>query len=146
MAASLGTDEIFSPGRERSARVAAMEARLDARTADVEATRREIDRRLAILLAEQQAASERRSSAQRATKANRANVAAAREQFSIARRSLIELLDTEREALAAERLLIEAERDEAVLGYAILATTGDILDLFGIPRSGGAPSALEEPG
>jgi outer membrane protein TolC len=126
--------------------VTVFEARLAAREADVEATRREIDRRLAVLSAERRAAADRLAAADRASAANQENVAAARAQFRIARRSLIELLDVEREALGAERLRIDAERDRAVLDYAALAATGDILDLFGIRAPPAGLTALSEQG
>ena len=55
-----------------------------------------------------------------------------RKQTFVGRRSLIELLDAEREALASEQQRIGAEHDRAMVGYAALAVTGDILDAFGI--------------
>lgn len=138
--AGLASEHLLAPARGRTARVAAAEARIEARRVDLDATRREIESRLRILSAEQGAVVDRLAAARAATEANRANLAMARDQFEAGRRSLIELLDAEREALASERQLILAERDRAILGYAMLAATGDILDVFGILFSASAPS------
>lgn len=130
--AGLASEQLLSPARGRTARVAAAEARIDARRVELDATQREIESRLRILLAEQGAIGDRLAAARAATEANRENLEMARDQFQAGRRSLIELLDAEREALASERQRILAEHDRAVLGYAMLAATGDILDVFGV--------------
>lgn len=130
--AVIAADDALPISGRRAARVVELEARVGVRSADVAAARREVDRRIAVLLAERSAAGLRLQAAQRAALSNRESVTTARAQFDIARRSLLELLDTEREALAAETQLIIAERDNSVLGYALLAATGDVLDLFGI--------------
>lgn len=131
-AAGLASEQLLSPARGRTARVAAAEARIDARRVDLDATRREIESRVRILSAERGAVADRLAAARAATEANRANLEMARDQFKAGRRSLIELLDAEREALASERQRILAEHDRAVLGYAMLAVTGDLLDVFGV--------------
>ncbi|MCL1629535.1 TolC family protein [Roseibaca sp. V10] len=130
--AGLASEQLLSPARGRTARVAAADARIDARRVDLDATRRELESRLRILTAERGAVADRLAAARAATEANRANLEMARDQFQAGRRSLIELLDAEREALASERQRILAEHDRAVLGYAILAATGDILDVFAV--------------
>jgi outer membrane protein TolC len=109
----------------------------------LDATKRELESRSRILAAELLAVGNRLTATRDAREANRANLELAREQFQAGRRSLIELLDAEREALASERQQILAEHDRAVLGYAALAATGDILDVFGVnlpakPASGQA--------
>jgi adhesin transport system outer membrane protein len=136
--AGLASEQLLSPARSRTARVAAAEARVGARQVDFDATRRELQSRFRILSAEVRAVEERLAARRIATAANRASLTVAREQFEAGRRSLIELLDAEREALASERQAILAEYDQAVLGYAVLAATGDILDVFGVifPASG----------
>lgn len=111
---------------------------------DLDATRRELESRLRILTAELRAVADRLAATRAAREANSANLEVARDQFQAGRRSLIELLDAEREALASERQQILAEHDRAVLGYAVLAAIGDILDVFGVtlpatPGSGQAP-------
>lgn len=134
-----GVEQSVTPNRARAARLAAAEARVDARAVDVDATRRELESRLRILSAEAIAARDRLDAARAASEANRANLATARDQFDVGRRSLIELLDAEREALASEQQRIGAEHDRAMVGYAALAVTGDILDAFAIrlPRGPG---------
>ena len=142
--AGLASQQLLSPSRGRTAKLAAAEARIDARRVDLDATRRELESRSRILTAELLAVANRLTATHEAREANRANLEVAREQFQAGRRSLIELLDAEREALASERQQILAEHDRAVLGYAALAATGDILDVFGVtlpatPDSGQAP-------
>jgi outer membrane protein, adhesin transport system len=142
--AGLASEQLLSPARGRTARIAATEARIDARRVDLDATRRELESRVRILTAEQLAVADRLAATLAAREANRANLEVARDQFQAGRRSLIELLDAEREALASERQQILAEHDRAVLGYAVLAATGDILDAFGVtlpapPGSAQAP-------
>jgi len=63
---------------------------------------------------------------------NAASVDAAREQFSIGRRSMVDLLDAQRDFVRAEETLIRAEQERFLTDYAALALTGDILDLFDI--------------
>ena len=141
--AGLASEQLLSPSRGRTARIATTEARIDARRVDLDATRRELESRLRILTAEQRAVADRLAATRTAREANRANLEVARDQFQAGRRSLIELLDAEREALASERQQILAEHDRAVLGYAVLAATGDILDAFGVtlPATPGSAQA-----
>jgi outer membrane protein, adhesin transport system len=144
-AAGLTSEQVLSPSRGRVARVTAAEARVEARRVDLVATRREIKSRLRILTAQARAATDRLAAAVTATEANRENLSVARDQFEAGRRSLVELLDAEREALASERQRILAEHDRAVLGYAMLAVTGDILDVFGVtfPSDTGSAQSSE---
>ena len=143
--AGLASQQLLSPSRGRTAKLAAAEARIDARRVDLDATRRELESRSRILTAELLAVADRLTATHAAREANRANLEVAREQFQAGRRSLIELLDAEREALASERQQILAEHDRAVLGYAVLAATGDILDVFGVtlPAQPGSGQASE---
>lgn len=140
--AGLASERLLAPARGLNARVAAAEVRIQARQVDLDATRREIESRLRILSAEQGAVIDRLAAAQVATEANRANLAMARDQFEAGRRSLIELLDAEREALASERQRILAQHDRSVLGYATLSVTGDILDVFGVSLLAPAEAGL----
>ena len=130
--AGLASQQLLSPARGRTAKLAAAEARIDARRVDLDATRRELESRSRILTAELLAVANRLAATQAAREANRANLLVAREQFEAGRRTLIELLDAERETLASERQQILAEHHQSVLGYAVLAASGDILDVFGV--------------
>jgi adhesin transport system outer membrane protein len=143
--AGLASEQLLSPSRGRTARLAEAEARIDARRVDLDATRRELESRLRILTAELLAVADRLAATNAAREANRANLKVARDQFQAGRRSLIELLDAEREALASERQQILAEHDRAVLGYAVLAATGDILDVFGVALPT-TPGSAQAPG
>jgi len=67
-----------------------------------------------------------------AVQANADSVSAAREQFTIGRRSLIEILDAQRDFVNAQERLILAEQSFFLTNYAALSLTGDILDLLGI--------------
>lgn len=130
--AGLSSEQLLTPARGRRAQIASAAARIEARRTELEATQRELESRLQILVADIRAAKERLQASQEASEANRANLLSAREQFDAGRQTLMALLDAEREALAAERQLIRARHDNAVLGYALLAATGDVLDVFGI--------------
>lgn len=130
--ATLDVDyDVGAPGSQR-ARIAAAEAERDAVLAERDGLAREILRALADLRSDQRAGAARVRAAREAVRANRATVEASREEFSIGRRSLIGLLDAERDLLEASETLIAAEREVALSGYAALALTGDILDAFAI--------------
>ncbi len=128
----LGAQQALSQARGRKARIAAAEAQVEARRVDLDATRRELDSRLRILSAQKRAIDGRVQAASTAAAANQANLEIARSQFQAGTRSLIELLDAERETLSSEQVQIQADHDRAVVGYAILAASGDLLDVFGI--------------
>ena len=125
-------EQNLAPSRGMTARVAAAEARLEARQVNLDATQRELHSRLNRLRAEAAGAEARLTAARAAVEANRANLSAMRALFEVGRSDLIALLDAERETLSSERARIAAERDKVVAGHALLAVTGDILAVFGI--------------
>lgn len=59
-----------------------------------------------------------------------------------------QLLDAQRDAFLAGEALLVAERDLTLSGYAALALTGDILDVFGIvlPAARPGPEAAAPAG
>ncbi|KAA0921166.1 TolC family protein [Aquicoccus porphyridii] len=124
----------YDPGApgQKAAAIREAEARLEALRADREGLAREIRRALDFVRSDQRAGQARLRAARDAVSANEATVASAREQFSIGRRSLIGLLDAQRDLFDAGETLIVAKRELALSGYAALALTGDILDAFGI--------------
>lgn len=130
--AGVTSEQLLTPARSRKAQVASAVASIQARKIELDATQRELASRYQILGADIRAAEQRLRAAQTANETTKAYLLAAREQFEAGGQTLIALLDAQREALAAERQLIRAEHDNAVLGYAMLAATGDILDAFGI--------------
>ncbi|WP_298849072.1 TolC family protein [uncultured Ruegeria sp.] len=123
--------ELDSTGQRRAAIAAA-----DAQVRDAEFAReqlvREITRELGFIRSDQKAGAERLRAARVAVGANADSVAASRAQFSIGRRSLIEILDAQRDYVNAQERLILAEQSFFLTNYAALSLTGDILDLLGI--------------
>lgn len=120
-----------APG-QKAAAIRESEARLAALRADRDSLAREIRRALDIARSDQRTGLARVKAARKAVAANEATVEAAREEFSIGRRSLIGLLDAQRDFFEAGERLIVARREQALSGYVVLALTGDILDAFAI--------------
>jgi adhesin transport system outer membrane protein len=100
---------------------------------------RDVREALAFVRADQVAGDARVIAARKAAKTNAESVDAAREQFSIGRRSMVDLLDAQRDYVRAEETLILAEQDRFLTDYAALALTGDIIDVFAIPLPEVAP-------
>jgi outer membrane protein TolC len=142
--ANLGLQYDLDTGRRRAASVRTAEARVLELEAEREGLARQISRALDFVRSDQRAGAERLRAALVARRANEANVAAVREQFTIGRRGITELLDAQRDFIASSEALLEAELELAISGYAALALTGDIIDVFGItlpsPRSAVDPS------
>jgi outer membrane protein, adhesin transport system len=136
-------DVNYRPGApgSKQALIRAAEADLDALRAERVSLARDIERALADLRTDQRAGAARVQAAREAVRAHRATVEASREEFSIGRRSLLGLLDAERDLFEASETLITAEREVALSGYAALALTGDILDAFAISLPVVAPQA-----
>lgn len=122
----------FDSRGDRAAAIESAAADVSATEAEREALDREIRRALAFVQADARAGRARIGSARAATRANARNVEAVRDQFSVGRSQLLDLLDAQRDYVAAQRTLIEAEREDLLTGYAALALTGDILDAFGV--------------
>ena len=123
--------EIDSTGQRR-ATITAAEARVRESEANRDALIREIGRELDFIRSDQRAGAERLRDARVAVRANSDSVAATRAQFTIGRRSLIEILDAQRDYVNAQERLILAEQNFFLTNYAALSLTGDILNLFGI--------------
>jgi outer membrane protein, adhesin transport system len=138
---SADVDVRYQPGApgSKAALIRAAEADLDALRAERVAMARDIERALADLRTDQRAGAARVQAAREAVRAHRATVDASREEFSIGRRSLLGLLDAERDLFDASETLIAAEREVALSGYAALALTGDILDAFAVTLPVSAP-------
>ncbi len=117
---------------QRAAAVDAAQARLDGIRAERDQLLRDVQEALAFVRSDQRAGQARVAAARAAVTSNRASVAAAREQFGIGRRSLIDLLDAQRDYVRAQEVLITAEQDRFLTDYAVLALTGDILDVFSV--------------
>lgn len=124
---------------ERAAAIDAAQARVDAVQAERDTLLRDVREALAFVRADQVAGAARVAAAGQAAATNAESVAAAREQFSIGRRSLVDLLDAQRDYVRAVQTLILAEEERFLTDYAALALTGDILDVFAIPLPEVAP-------
>ncbi len=123
--------ELDSTGQRRAAITAAQAQVKDAEFAR-EALIREITRELGFIRSDQKAGAERLRAARIAVEANAESVQATRAQFTIGRRSLIEILDAQRDYVNAQERLILAEQSFFLTNYAALSLTGDILDLLGL--------------
>ena len=107
-------------------------ARAEAASAERDSIRRDVREALAFVRTDQTAGADRVAAARDAVASNEASVDAARDQFRIGRRSIVELLDAQRDYVRAQETLIRAERERFLTDYAALALTGDILDVFDI--------------
>jgi outer membrane protein, adhesin transport system len=128
-------------GGERAAARARAVARLDELRAEYLQLERQIIRALGAVQSDTRVGERRVVAARDALAANRASVEALDEQFGAGRATILQVLDARREALRAEETLSLAKRDLALSGYAALALTGDILDVFGI----GLPEPADPP-
>lgn len=117
---------------QRAAAVDAAQARLDGIRAERDQLVRDVKEALAFVRSDQRAGKARVAAARAAVASNKASVDAARDQFGIGRRSLIDLLDAQRDYVRAQEVLISAEQDRFLTDYAVLALTGDILDVFAV--------------
>ncbi|WP_256368702.1 MULTISPECIES: TolC family protein [unclassified Ruegeria] len=123
--------ELDSTGQRRAS-IAAAEAQVKEAEYVREQLIREITRELGFIRSDQKAGADRLRAAEAAVTANAENVTASRAQFSIGRRSLIEILDAQRDYVNAQERLILAEQSFFLTNYAALSLTGDILDLLGV--------------
>ncbi len=123
--------ELDSTGQRR-AEISGTESRVAEVRFSRDALIREIGRELGFIRSDQQAGADRLRAAQKAAQANADNVMAIRYQFSIGRRTLIEILDAQRDYVNAQERLILAEQSFFLTNYAALSLKGDILDVLGI--------------
>ncbi len=123
--------ELDSTG-QRKAAIAAAQAQVKEAEFARETLIREIRRELEFIRSDQDAGAVRLQAARLAAQANAESVEAARAQFTIGRRSLVEILDAQRDYVNAQQRLILAEQSFFLTNYAALSLTGDILDYLGI--------------
>lgn len=117
---------------ERRAAIDAAAARVDSVRAERDTLVREVREALEFVRSDQAAGEARVTAARAAVQTNAASVQASRDQFRIGRRSLVDLLEAQRDYVRAEETLILAEQERFLTDYAALALTGDILDVFDI--------------
>jgi outer membrane protein TolC len=104
-------------------------AELEAERTDLE---RQILRSLAYLRSDQRSGRARVAAATTAVAANEVALGAIEEQFTVGRRTILQVLDARRDLSDVKQALALARRDAALSGYAALALTGDVLDVLGI--------------
>ena len=63
---------------------------------------------------------------------NRSTLAAYEQQFEVAQRTLLDVLDAENELFVSEGQLITAQTNEQLASYRILAVGGSLLDTLGV--------------
>lgn len=129
-ATSSPSSDIFTGGKRTADRDRAR-AYVDDLRSERNQLEREITRSLDFLRSDMRTGRERLTAGKAAVEANEGSVAALREQYSIGRVSILQLLDAQRDLFLAREALVLAERDLVLSGYAALALTGDILDVFG---------------
>lgn len=128
----LSVDYSFDTRRNFAAAIARAEAAVSSAEAELAQSMRDIRRSQDFLQSDRTTGKQRQQAARAASDANRRTVLAAWDEFSIGKRNLPEVLDAQRDFVRAERAVVEAERDSALLGYKALALTGDISAAFGI--------------
>lgn len=135
VSSGISMDFALTTGGEREAGIQTAKANL----LEIEATRRELlrelERSIAFVLADQDSMALQLDAANFAVSANKANAEAYLEQFDMGRRNITEVLDAQSGFIRSSENLINARMDLALSGYALLATTGDILDVFGMSRT-----------
>jgi adhesin transport system outer membrane protein len=128
----LSLEYTFDTRREAASAVDRANAELQSVRAEKSRLLRDVMRALEFLQADRVAADKRLNSARAAAAANLANVSAAAEEFSIGRKTLIEVLDAQRDFVRAEETVLSSKRQQTLVGYETLALTGDIISAFGI--------------
>jgi len=128
----LSVNYSFDNRREAKAAIDRATAEVARVTAERERLHRDIKRALDFLASDRTAGSKRLRTARAAVAANRKTVDAALEEFTIGRRTLLEVLDAQRDYVRAQQTKVEADREHILTGYQALALTGDIIDAFGI--------------
>lgn len=117
---------------ERASAVAIAQADLDGLLAERNVIEREIRRAFDNLMAEGQSGPNRLDAMKAAVEANRNLVESSQAKFAAGRSDLVGLMDAQRDLFEASQALIIAQRDVGLIGYAALALTGDIINVFGI--------------
>ncbi|WP_227268399.1 TolC family protein [Roseobacter weihaiensis] len=126
---------IFSGGQQR-AREEQAASNLRLAESVFDETRREIRRQLDVALANRSAAEQQAAAAAEAARANAAVLDAARIQFSIGRRGIVEILDAQRDLTSALAREIALQGVRIRTELEILEMTGDLATVFGIDHAG----------
>lgn len=143
ISAALRPRAVLAGGGQRRASLARAEADIAGLRAARQAVARDVARALAFARSDRHSGQARLAAARAARSANAAALDAARDQFDAGRSDTGDLLEAQRDLFQASITLAEADRALVLSGYAALALTGDILDVFGLREglvvAGGAP-------
>jgi outer membrane protein TolC len=139
VSASLRPRVTVAGGGQRAATLARAEAEIAGLRAERQAAEREVARALAFARSDRRSGQARFDAARAALAANAAAQVAARDQFDAGRRDIGDLLEAQRDLFQARVTLAQADRALLLSGYAALALTGDILDVFGLRADVSAP-------
>ena len=123
---------VIAGGGQRSAALARADAEVAGLLAERQAVARDVARALAFARSDRQSGQAQLEAARAARAANAAAQMATRDQFDAGRRDTSALLEAQRDLFQASIALAEADRSLLLSGYAALALTGDILDVFGL--------------
>ncbi|WP_370262148.1 TolC family protein [Limnobacter sp.] len=127
----LATVNLYRGGSDNAARNAAIKRRLralDDKLVACRAIRQSTQTALFDVISSQKKLNYFREQAQAIAKAR----AAYEQQFAVGRRSLLDLLTAENEYYQAERALINIEADLSTAKLKLLASTGQLISLFGV--------------
>lgn len=123
--------DIASGGQQR-AREREAESQLSAAESRLEEVERQLRRALEVALANREAIVFETQAAADAVQFNQASLAAVRDQFGIGRRSIVNILDAQRDLTAARTREIAVQASQIEAELAILELTGDLAEVFGI--------------
>jgi len=143
VSAALRPRAVVAGGGQRSAALARADAEIAGLVAERQAVGRDVARALAFARSDRQSGQARLAAARVARDANEAAQQAARDQFEAGRSEISDLLQTQRDLFQSSVALAEARRSLAVSGYAALALTGDILDVFGVRAGLSVPEVVQ---
>lgn len=128
----------FQPGAGLSARssIAAAGARKRAAQSTIDATRRDVRRQVQIAWRERQAALLQLPPSKRLVTATAEVVESYLRQYTVGRKSWLDVLNAQREAVQAEYTLVEYETLLLMASYQLQILSGDVSALVGDPISG----------
>lgn len=132
MLLDLSVEYSFDNRREAASTIDRAKANVTRLQAEKTRLHRDIRRALDVLSVDRTAGAKRLSAARSAASANRNHVTAARDEFSIGRRTLLEVLDAQRDYVQAQQTVVDAQVLQKLTDYQALALTGDIVDVFGV--------------
>lgn len=130
--AGLSVDYALTSGGQQRAREREAESQLSAARSRLEEAERQIGRALDVALANREALAFEIEAAADAVRLNEASLAAVRDQFGIGSRSIVNILDAQRDLTSARAREVVVEANSIQAEFEILELTGDLAAVFGI--------------